>query len=121
MICLYKFHIIDIERTEWLFFKLLSRYNLNNIHFKNGKIFINPYIYLKLHLLQKNRGKPFSFPKGFPRSLPYLFINHHPTIPAFPIREVKELAAAVDDRLVERKAAYFQDFQQVVRTSNIAH
>lgn len=45
-----------------------------------------------------------------------LFINHHPTIPAFPIREVKKLAAAVDDRLVEREAARFQDFQQVVRT-----
>lgn len=64
---------------------------------------------------KKPRGKP-SFPKGFPRSLPYLFINHHPTIPAFSIREVKELAAAIDNRLVERKAACFQDFQQVVRT-----
>ena len=29
---------------------------------------------------------------------------------------MKELAAAVNDRLVERKAACFQDFQQVVRT-----
>ena len=68
-----------------------------------------------LHPPKKPRGKP-SFPKGFPRSLPYLFINHHPTIPAFSIREVKELAAAIDNRLVERKAACFQDFQQVVRT-----
>lgn len=64
---------------------------------------------------KKTRGKP-SFPKGFPRSLPYLFINHHPTVLSFPIREVQELAAAVDDRLVEREAACFQDFQQVIRT-----
>lgn len=29
---------------------------------------------------------------------------------------MQELAAAVDDRLVERKAACIQDFQQVIRT-----
>ena len=29
---------------------------------------------------------------------------------------MKELAAAIDNRLVERKAACFQDFQQMVRT-----
>ena len=70
---------------------------------------------------QKNHEESPHSQKAFLVHSLNLFINHHPSIPAFPIREVKELAAAVDDRLVEREAACFQDFQQVVRTSGLAH
>ena len=65
---------------------------------------------------QKNHEESPHSQKAFLAHFLNLFINHHPTILSFPIREVKELAAAVDDRLVERKAACFQDFQQMVRT-----
>lgn len=64
----------------------------------------------------KNHEESLHSQKAFLAHFLNLFINHHPTIPAFPIREVKELAAAIDNRLVERKAACFQDFQQMVRT-----
>ena len=44
-----------------------------------------------------------------------LIINYLPPVATFPVGEVQEAFAGVDDRLVERQATLAQDMQQVAR------